>query len=386
GEKYDLPEARKEIVSCGAPKSYTLCWWPPRRNPDTLKEVDWTVERIETRSCLLDPPCLALAACALLTALVWFVRDSLKISDIDQKYVFITGCDSGFGNQLAKQLDRQGFRVIAACLTEKGAAELKTSATPRLKTVLLNVVDGKSIDEAVVFVKAEVGEEGLWGLVNNAGILLALPPTDWIQIESFRKVIDVNLLGTIEVTLKFLPLVKKARGRIVNVSSIMGRLAFGGGGYCISKFGVESFSDTLRKDMKHFDIKVSIIEPGFFKTQITNVQPIEKELRRLWSALTPEIKSSYGTDYIDRYLKAQNTSMNLLLSSKTSHVTDCMQHALTAKYPRTRYGAGWDAKLLWLPLSYLPTALTDRVIRGLLPDPAESGVTATRHSQQQEPR
>lgn len=91
-----------------------------------------------------------------------------------------------------------------------------------------------------------VSSAGLWGLVNNAGRSTPIGPTEWMQLEDFTKVLDVNLVGVIEVTLQFLPLLKKARGRVVNVASILGRLSLTGGGYCLSKWGVEAFSDSLR--------------------------------------------------------------------------------------------------------------------------------------------
>lgn len=87
---------------------------------------------------------------------------------------------------------------------------------------------------------------GLWGLVNNAGIAVPTAPNEWLRKDDFVKVLDVNLVGLIEVTLSFLPLVRRARGRVVNVASVMGRVAFFGGGYCPSKYGVEAFSDSLR--------------------------------------------------------------------------------------------------------------------------------------------
>lgn len=87
---------------------------------------------------------------------------------------------------------------------------------------------------------------GLWGLVNNAGRSVPIGPLDWMQFEDFQKVLDVNLMGVIDVTLQFLPLLKKGRGRVVNVASILGRLSIIGGGYCLSKHGVEAFSDSLR--------------------------------------------------------------------------------------------------------------------------------------------
>ena len=87
---------------------------------------------------------------------------------------------------------------------------------------------------------------GLLGLVNNAGIAVPAAPNEWLRKEDFVAVLNVNLVGLIEVTLSLLPLVKRARGRVVNVASVMGRLSIFGGGYCTSKLRVEAFSDRLR--------------------------------------------------------------------------------------------------------------------------------------------
>ena len=87
---------------------------------------------------------------------------------------------------------------------------------------------------------------GVWGLVNKADISMPTAPSEWLTEQNFMKILDVNLLGVIEVTLSLLPLVRKARGRVVNVSSVMGRVSLFGGGYCMSKYGVEAFSDSLR--------------------------------------------------------------------------------------------------------------------------------------------
>ncbi|KAM9851203.1 uncharacterized protein ACBR49_006501 [Aulostomus maculatus] len=315
---------------------------------------------------------VALTSALLLAAVVaisWYIRDSFKVGGFSRKHVLITGCDSGFGNLLARQLDQKGFHVIATCLTEKGAADLASSASSRLKTLLLNVTDSDSIRRMVEFVRGEVGERGLWGLVNNAGRSTPIGPTEWMRLEDFTKVLDVNLIGVIEVTLQFLPLLKKAQGRVVNVASVMGRLALTGGGYCLSKWGVEAFSDSLRRDMQHFGIKVSIIEPGFFKTGVTRLDLIEADLKRLWTRIPQDIKDSYGATYFDDYLKAQDFSMGVLCSPDISKVTRCMEHALTARFPHTRYSAGWDAKFLWIPLSYMPSFVSDFVVNVLLPLP-----------------
>lgn len=96
----------------------------------------------------------------VLWIMVWLYRDSLEIENIADKYVFVTGCDSGFGNLLCKKLDRKGFHVLAGCLTEKGADDLKRVAGPHLKTVLLDVTNQDSIQKAMEWAKKEVGEKG----------------------------------------------------------------------------------------------------------------------------------------------------------------------------------------------------------------------------------
>uniref|UniRef100_A0A8C0GIU1 Retinol dehydrogenase 5 n=1 Tax=Chelonoidis abingdonii TaxID=106734 RepID=A0A8C0GIU1_CHEAB len=226
---------------------------------------------------------------ALVWALGWYLRDRQTLASVQDKHVFITGCDSGFGHMLAKRLDRKGFRVLAGCLTQKGAANLQRSSSPSLRTTLLDVTSSESIQQAVEWVRAEVGEKGLFGLVNNAGVANPIGPTEWMRIQDFRQVLAVNTFGLIEVTLGFLPLLKQARGRVVNTSSVLGRLSANGGGYCISKYTVEAFSDSLRRDMYHFGVRVSIVEPGFFKTAVTSLDTIEASLQAPSKAKAPSL-------------------------------------------------------------------------------------------------
>ncbi|XP_004068760.1 11-cis retinol dehydrogenase [Oryzias latipes] len=302
----------------------------------------------------------------------WLFRDSLQIENFHEKYVFVTGCDSGFGHLLCKKLDRKGFRVLAGCLTEKGADDLKRATGPYLKTVLLDVTSQESIQKTMEWTKKEVGDKGLWGLVNNAGRSLPMGPSEWMTVDDYHSTLKVNMIGVIAMTTTFLPLIKKARGRIVNVASVLGRVAANGGGYCISKFAVEAFSDCLRRDINHFGISVCIIEPGFFKTAVTSLDPLERELHRLWNQLSPEVKASYGDQYLEKYIKVQRLIMNAVCDSDLTKVTSCMEHALTAAYPRTRYSAGWDAKFLWLPLSYMPACVVDIGLKLVLPRPSKS--------------
>ncbi|XP_063215229.1 retinol dehydrogenase 16-like [Chroicocephalus ridibundus] len=297
-------------------------------------------------------------------------RERQTVPGLPEKYVLITGCDSGFGNLLARQLEARGLRVLAACLTEAGAARLRAAASPRLQTVLLDVTSSQSVAAAAAWVRERVGDRGLWGLVNNAGIAIPTAPNEWLTKDDFVKVLDVNLVGLIEVTLSLLPLIRRARGRVVNVASVMGRVSFFGGGYCISKFGVEAFSDSLRLEMRDFGVKVSVIEPGSFKTLITSAENVEKNFLSIWEKLPAETKASYGQNYLNEFLVSLR-KMQKRCNPDLRLVTDCMEHALTSRHPRTRYSAGWDAKLLYIPLSYLPSALTDLVYSWSYPKPAQ---------------
>ncbi|MEE6471397.1 hypothetical protein FKM82_009259 [Ascaphus truei] len=236
----------------------------------------------------------------MIWAIGWFLRDRQTISRFSDKHVFITGCDTGFGNLLAKRLSRKGFKVLAGCLTQTGADDLQKAAPLGLKTTLLDVTSSDSIKRAVEWVKTEVGDKGLYGLVNNAGVANPIGPTEWMTVQDYRKVMEVNTFGTISVTLGFLPLVKRAQGRIVNMASILGRISANGGGYCVSKFAVEAFSDSLRRDMQNFGIKVCIIEPGFFKTAVTSLDTIETSLQQLWDQMPPETQRSYGEAYFQQ--------------------------------------------------------------------------------------
>ncbi|XP_069791405.1 dehydrogenase/reductase SDR family member 9-like isoform X2 [Narcine bancroftii] len=297
----------------------------------------------------------------LIWCLCWWIRDRLKLEKLTDKYIFITGCDTGFGNMAAKAFDKSGFQVFAGCLTEQGAQSLRKETSSRLETILLDITKSDNIENAVNQIKWKVGNAGLWGLINNAGIAGTLCPTDWLRIEHFRRPMEVNLLGPIEVTLKLLPLVKKARGRIVNVSSVLGRLVMGGGGYYPSKYGMEAFNDSLRRDLKSFGIKVACIEPGTFETRLTNCDLHHHERQCIWENLPPDVRKQYGEDYFIQYIRRAKL-VKILSSTDLSQVVWCMEHALTAKYPRTRYSAGLDAKLLWIPLTYLPTFVADYLL------------------------
>uniref|UniRef100_A0A8C5PBE2 Retinol dehydrogenase 7 n=1 Tax=Leptobrachium leishanense TaxID=445787 RepID=A0A8C5PBE2_9ANUR len=314
--------------------------------------------------------CIPLFAVLVVLLLIYrWHRQNQILPNLSDKYVLITGCDSGFGNLLARQLDRRGMRVLSACLTEKGADNLKKETSSRLQTVILDVTNSQSVSSAAIWVAQVVGDKGLWGVVNNAGISIPTAPNEWLTKEDFYKVLNVNLLGVVDVTLQMLPLIRKARGRVVNVASVAGRLTICGGGYCMSKYGVESFSDSLRREMNPFGVKVCIVEPGFFQTLVTDTNIQKDFCRKAWTRLPEETRRSYGQQYYDTYCSTLEKTLGRS-NSNLSLVTNCMEHALTAQHPWTRYSAGLDAKIIYLPFTYFPTAITDFLIGFMTPKPS----------------
>ncbi|XP_053351822.1 retinol dehydrogenase 16-like isoform X2 [Clarias gariepinus] len=291
----------------------------------------------------------------------WF-KELKQVPNKSEKHVYITGCDTGFGNLLAKHLDEKGFCVIAGCYTEKGEIELKKACSARLITVQLDVSDNDSIKKAAGIIKNTVGEKGLWAVVNNAGISQPSGPTEWMVLDDFKKMLNVNLLGVIAVTLSVLPFIKKAKGRVVNISSVVGRICVNSAPYSISKHGVEAFNDCLRLNMAPFGVKVLCIEPGFFKTSMSDPSFLQHNLQKFWDRLPEDVRNDYGSDYIDKVKAVFAKRIGKSLDQDLWKVVSCMAHAVSAVHPRTRYSAGWDAKFFWLPLSYMPSFITDAIL------------------------
>src|SRR5258708_33287478 len=180
--------------------------------------------------------------------------------------VVATGASTGIGEACALRLDRRGFHVFAGVRREVDGGALKQKASGRLTPILLDVTDASSIKSAAAAVAASLDEEGLSGLVNNAGIAIA-GPLEFLPIDELRRQFEVNVIGQIAVTQAFLPLLRKGHGRIVNMGSISGRLAFPLlGPYAASKFALRALTTALRMELRPWGIPVSIIEPSGIAT------------------------------------------------------------------------------------------------------------------------
>ena len=176
--------------------------------------------------------------------------------------VVVTGASSGIGEACALRLDKLGFRVFAGVRREADSEALKRKASDRLIPIFLDITEASSIAAAVDVVAAAVGEAGLSGLVNNAGVVIA-GPLEFLPLDQICKQFEVNVIGQITVTQAFLPLVRQGHGRLVNIGSLAGRVAMPFiGAYSASKFAMEALTDALRVELRPWKIRVSLIEIG----------------------------------------------------------------------------------------------------------------------------
>lgn len=272
-----------------------------------------------------------------------------------RRAVVITGASTGIGRATALELDSRGFAVYAGVRRDADADRLR-SERPSLEPIQLDVTDSASIAAARDRVAAAVDGSGLAGLVNNAGI--AVPgPLEHLPIDELRRQLEVNLVGQIAVTQAFMPLLRAARGRIVNIGSIGGRVALPLlGPYAASKHAMEGFTDSLRRELRPFGIQVSIVRPGPIATEIweRGNASADEVLERM-----PAAAADYGPAIERaRAFAAQRTREAV----PPSAVAEVVAHALTADRPRTRYLVGPQARMLATLRAVLPDRWFDALL------------------------
>ncbi|MDF5710492.1 MAG: SDR family oxidoreductase [Nostoc sp. S4] len=246
--------------------------------------------------------------------------------------VLITGTSTGVGRAAALLLDKKGYRVYAAVRKEKDAELLKRNASDNLTTILMDVTKTEEIKFAAEIVSKALDNEGLIGLVNNAGLLLD-GPVEYVAIEDLRWQFEVNVFGQIAVTQAFLPLIRKAKGRIVNIGSVGGIIT---GPFisslCASKFALEAFTDALRMELDPWGIEVILVEPG----SIASAAPdkVEESFRKNFANMSSEAKAMYGDAYkffVEGMIRSNRTGM------QPEQVACTILEALEASKPKTRY-------------------------------------------------
>lgn len=270
----------------------------------------------------------------------------------DQPAVVVTGASSGIGEATALHLDKLGFTVFAGIRKEADAEALMTRASHRLTPIRLDVTDADSIAAAVSFV-GEATSGRLDALVNNAGLSVN-GPLELLAVSQVEKLMEVNVIGLIAVTKALLPLLRRSRGRIVNIGSGHGLLAVPDKtAYAASKFAVRAISDALRVELMPFGVAVSHLAVGKVETAVLDKILAEREAmvrdadaevvelyRPLWEFFDREVKGLPGIPPVE--------------------VGQVVAQALTAAKPKPHYLIGPGARKMKV-LAKLPVRLRDRL-------------------------
>jgi NAD(P)-dependent dehydrogenase (short-subunit alcohol dehydrogenase family) len=278
----------------------------------------------------------------------------MAVNLIEAKTVVITGASTGIGEACALYLDNLGWRVFAGIRKQVDGAALQQKASARLQPVFMEVTDIDSIRTAATFIAAEVGDRGLAGLVNNAGIA-AGGPLEFLPVDRLREQLEINVVGQVSVIQSFLPLVRQGQGRIINMGSISGRVAMPFfGPYAASKFALEALNDSLRVELREWGLEVIIIEPGAIATPIWEKSVSKADA--LVDTLPDQAKNLYGSLLSRLRHEVIRTGQKGIPAIEVAKV---LHKALVSKRPKTRYLVGRDARMAAFLVKFLPDRLRD---------------------------
>jgi NAD(P)-dependent dehydrogenase (short-subunit alcohol dehydrogenase family) len=270
----------------------------------------------------------------------------------------VTGASTGIGAASARELARRGFHVLAGVRRDRDADVLRG---PGVEPVILDITRTDHIAELVGHVGSQSGP--LRALVNNAGIAVNAP-VEAMPLEEWRRLFEVNLFGHVAVTQALLPALLRDSGRVINISSVGGKVAMATyGAYAGTKFALEAVSDSLRRELTPLGVQVVVVEPGGVRTEMG--ERVTATTNRLAAGMSPEQRDRYGP------LVQAITAQSIAGTSGGRPAEDVAQvivKAVTAGKPRTRYTVGHDAALITRLARVLPDRVLDRILAaGLRP-------------------
>ena len=278
--------------------------------------------------------------------------------------VLITGASTGIGAACAIRLAAAGMHVYAGVREDAAGAALRAQNAALITPLHLDVTNADSIATAVATLDAQLGDAGLNGLINNAGIAIG-GPLEVLPMNEIRRQFDVNVFGALAVTQAFLPQLRRARGRIVNMGSIAGRIALPFlGPYCMSKSALRAMTHALRLEVDAWGIDVALVEPGAIATPIWKKSNAAADVMQ--ATLQNDTLAHYSRhlEGIRRVIaKAEEQAIN------ADAVARAVEHALTAAHPKTEYLVGNDARMRAAINAVLPQFLQDKLHRWFLKFP-----------------
>jgi NAD(P)-dependent dehydrogenase (short-subunit alcohol dehydrogenase family) len=270
--------------------------------------------------------------------------------------VLVTGASKGIGEAVVQRLAAAGRRVYAAVRSEADYERWRRNPGSGVTPLRFDVTDTAAIASAAERVAAECGESGLDALVNNAGVAFA-GPLEFLPLDVLRRQLEINVIGQVAVTQAFLPLIRRATGRIVFISSVSGRSALPfTGAYAASKFALEAAADALRVELRPWRIRVVLIEPGVIETPIW-----ETSMRAALDysgELPPEAAKYYG-DVLAALARRVAAGVRGLPADAVARV---VEGALARHRPKERYVVGRDARARLLVEKLLPTRMRDALV------------------------
>mmetsp|Transcript_1040 Transcript_1040/g.1607 ORF Transcript_1040/g.1607 Transcript_1040/m.1607 type:complete len:384 (-) Transcript_1040:272-1423(-) len=288
------------------------------------------------------------------------------ISSRANKAVVITGCDSGFGYDVALQCHAMGYQVFAGCLRKDSVSALDLDGKEGLTPVLLDVCKEDDVEKLAACVTKWIvrGKEDryLHAVVNNAGIGGNGGLVDWNNLDVYKKTMDVNFFGQVRMMQAFLPFLKEQQriyhdARIVNMVSVAGLVPNSGfSPYSASKFAAESFSQCLRLELRGYKLKVVTMNPTFHESPLT--ANMGQHLRESWGRTPSQIKQKYGDEYFEKTFMMQ-AGLLKHITWRSSNVERDMLKAIDLLRPPTRFLTGMDAKFFFVVARMLPDWIID---------------------------
>jgi NAD(P)-dependent dehydrogenase (short-subunit alcohol dehydrogenase family) len=275
-----------------------------------------------------------------------------------QELAVLTGASTGIGAATARELARRGFHVLAGVRRDRDADAIRG---PDIEPLITDITDADHIQALAARVHGDSQGRAVRALVNNAAIQVNVPIEAFV-IDEWRHLFEVNLFGHVAVTQALLPALIRSKGRVVNISSVGGKVAMAAyGPYAATKFALEAVSDSLRRELAPFGVGVVVVEPGAVRTEMLGRAIATAD--ELVSVMTPEQSQRYGA-----LVHAVNTQA--VSSTKSGLPADAaakvIAKAITARKPRTRYTVGRDAALITRLARILPDRTLDRVIAAAL--------------------
>nr|WP_240746565.1 SDR family NAD(P)-dependent oxidoreductase [Cryptosporangium phraense] len=264
----------------------------------------------------------------------------------------MTGASTGMGAASARELAGRGFHVLAGVRRERDGEALRADG---VEPVLLDITDSAQI--AALAARVDADPRPLLALVNNAGIAVNAP-VEALPMDEWRRQFDVNLFGHIEVTQALLPALLRSRGRVVNISSIGGKVALATyGAYAGTKFALEAVSDALRRELAPHGVQVVVVEPGGVQTEMA-ARGVETATR-LASGMSAAQRERYGALMQAVMSHAAAFTAGGVSAGAAARV---IARAVTDRRPRTRYTIGRDAAVMTRLTRVLPDRVLDRVV------------------------